>query len=193
MAITCNYVLEDINFKPSQAVDRAAAYDLKAYISTSLKATDFKAIEHAMFDLGADIYVDGKRYDRKYSDLKPSFQHSNAVVLLPGNSKSFSTGFKVSLSSDNPQATATMLICSRSGLACKHDVVVVNAPGIVDEGYPLTVEVYLANHSSNIHIFTHGARIAQAMFIETLLPQEIISDALEISSARIGGFGSTGV
>jgi dUTP pyrophosphatase len=99
----------------------------------------------------------------------------------------------VGLSTDDPNKIATMLVCPRSGLACKNSITVVNAPGIVDEHYPDWVGVGLINHGRDLHLFGHGARIAQVMYLEVCVAQERVVEELTTVGERKGGFGHTGV
>lgn len=83
-------------------------------------------------------------------------------------------------------------VCSRSGLALKHGVAVLNAPGIVDAGYQGDIGVVLINHGIEPFEVKRGERIAQ-LLIEKLPEITIISGDIQSPSDRgEGGFGSTG-
>lgn len=83
-------------------------------------------------------------------------------------------------------------VCSRSGLALKHGVAVLNAPGIVDAGYQGDVGVVLINHGVEPFEVKKGERIAQ-LLIEKLPETTIIGGEIQSPSDRgEGGFGSTG-
>lgn len=81
---------------------------------------------------------------------------------------------------------------SRSGLAWKSGVVVLNSPGTIDSGYRNEVGVILINHGSAPFTISEGDRIAQLVFC--LVPTIELSMVSELGqSARgLGGFGSTG-
>jgi dUTP pyrophosphatase len=86
---------------------------------------------------------------------------------------------------------------SRSGLAAKNQVCVLNSPGTVDSDYRGEIKVILINHGVNEFIINHGDRIAQAVVSNALTKNLIslnktdkISDTTERNS---GGFGSTGI
>ena len=83
-------------------------------------------------------------------------------------------------------------IRSRSGLASKHGVVVLNSPGTIDEDYRGEISVCLANLSDQPYKVLRGMRIAQ-MVISTY--RQVMLDVVDqlSSTARTGGFGSTGV
>lgn len=83
-------------------------------------------------------------------------------------------------------------VCSRSGLALKHGVAVLNAPGIVDAGYQGDVGVVLINHGVEPFEVKKGERIAQ-LLIEKLPEVSIVGGEIQSPSDRgEGGFGSTG-
>ena len=80
----------------------------------------------------------------------------------------------------------------RSGLALKHGVTVLNAPGTIDEDYRGEVSVLLVNLGSEPFEIRRGLRIAQLVVasVTRVLPQE----AFELTPTRrgAGGYGSTG-
>jgi dUTP pyrophosphatase len=80
----------------------------------------------------------------------------------------------------------------RSGLAAKHGVTVLNAPGTIDEGYRGEVGVILINHGSAPFEVTPGARIAQLVVQRRLEIQVVEVEALTATARGAGGFGSTG-
>ena len=84
-------------------------------------------------------------------------------------------------------------IVSRSGLAIKHGVIVLNTPGTVDAGYRGEIGVILINLSDDCFDIYQGDRIAQAALIpiERFDWKEV--DSLDESDRGYGGFGSSGV
>ena len=81
------------------------------------------------------------------------------------------------------------MVCSRSGLAAKEGVIVLNAPGIVDADYEDTIKVILFNTNSAIYNvrLPAGTRIAQLVFTYAHRQLELVKD-----EDRQGGLGSTG-
>lgn len=79
----------------------------------------------------------------------------------------------------------------RSGLAIKHGITVLNAPGTVDADYRGEVCVILINLSSENFTINPGDRIAQGVFAKYEKATWVETDKLDETS-RIGGFGSTG-
>lgn len=82
---------------------------------------------------------------------------------------------------------------SRSGLAFKHGVFVLNSPGTVDSDYRGEIKVILANYSDKDFIISKGERIAQLVLSKVYIAE--ISKASEINdtSRGAGGFGHTGL
>lgn len=198
--ISVEYVLADPSFRPQRAVDRAAALDVKAYLPdlpqsdvlASMRSTEQRFL--ARYPQGS-TYLNGKQITEDLTTelLQQIESQLRFFSLAPNETKIVNAGFKVGLSTDAPDKIAAMLVCARSGLACKHAITVVNSPGIVDEHYPDWVGVGLINHGTDLHWFSHGARIAQVMYIEACLAQESIVTELTTSGERKGGFGHTGV
>ena len=81
-------------------------------------------------------------------------------------------------------------IRSRSGLALKEGIIVLNAPGTVDNGYCGPVNVILYNCSNKLYTSNPGDRIAQ--FVVALVSHESAYDELAPIERGEGGFGSTG-
>jgi dUTP pyrophosphatase len=80
----------------------------------------------------------------------------------------------------------------RSGLAAKHGVTVLNAPGTIDADYRGEVAVLLINHGSAPFTIRRAGRIAQ-MVIAPVAQAELVSVPVLSPTARgAGGFGSTG-
>lgn len=109
------------------------------------------------------------------------------TVLEPGIAQLISTGVAVSI-----PAGYEGQIRPRSGLAAKHGITVLNAPGTVDSDYRGEIKVLLINHGQNPYRVSVGDRIAQLVISKVLTPpiEEVVS--LETSQRGSGGFGSTG-
>ena len=109
-------------------------------------------------------------------------------VLRPGERAGVRTGIAVEI----PEGQAG-LVLPRSGLARRHGISVVNAPGLIDAGYRGEVEVLLLNtdRSSSFSI-TAGDRIAQLVIVRVQTPQVVEVDELALSERGSGGFGSSG-
>jgi dUTP pyrophosphatase len=80
----------------------------------------------------------------------------------------------------------------RSGLAARHGIALLNAPGTIDPGYRGEVKVLLINHSSVDFEIQPGERIAQLVIAAYARVDCTWADTLEESGRGSGGFGSTG-
>jgi dUTP pyrophosphatase len=84
-------------------------------------------------------------------------------------------------------------VLPRSGLALRHGVTCLNAPGLIDAGYRDEIKVILVNHDPAAPFeIRRGDRIAQLVIqrVETVAWLE--TDALDETARGLGGFGSTG-
>jgi dUTP pyrophosphatase len=81
----------------------------------------------------------------------------------------------------------------RSGLAAKHGVTVLNAPGTIDSDYRGEVLVILINHGPKAVVIRRGDRIAQLIFAPVTRATLTETAAVSISTRGTSGFGSTGL
>lgn len=110
------------------------------------------------------------------------------ITLAPGERALVPTGIAIAL----PDGYVA-LVHPRSGLAIKHGVTMVNAPGTVDAGYRGELQIILINHDKSESVsFKRGDRIAQ-LVIQKVERAEFV-EVLELpgSGRGAGGFGSTG-
>lgn len=111
------------------------------------------------------------------------------VTIEPGERLLVPTGLSIAL----PSGYAAF-VHPRSGLAIKHGVSMVNAPGTVDAGYRGELQVILINHDAREPIsFKKGDRIAQLVIQRVEAAAFIEVDLLPGSERDAGGFGSTGI
>jgi dUTP pyrophosphatase len=110
------------------------------------------------------------------------------ATLAPGARAALRTGLAVEL----PPGHAG-LVLPRSGLAARHGIALVNAPGLVDAGYRGELQVLLLN-TDPAEAFTvrPGERIAQLVVVAVASPEAIEVADLGASARGAGGFGSTG-
>lgn len=81
---------------------------------------------------------------------------------------------------------------SRSGLALRHGVFVLNGPGTVDSDYRGEVGVVLANFGREAFVVRRGDRVAQLVIAEVSRAEWVESEDLRPSARQEGGFGHTG-
>ena len=82
---------------------------------------------------------------------------------------------------------------SRSGLALKHGVTVLNSPGTIDSGYRGEVGVILANFGDAPFAVAKGDKVAQLVIAPVTQPEIVESAEVDETDRGTGGFGSTGV
>jgi dUTP pyrophosphatase len=110
------------------------------------------------------------------------------VSLAPGERALVPTGVSIALPSGY-----VALVHPRSGLAIKHGVTMVNAPGTVDAGYRGELQVILINHDPKESVtFKRGDRIAQLVIQQVERAEFVEVENLPGSGRGTGGFGSTG-
>lgn len=111
------------------------------------------------------------------------------ITLNPGDRCPVPTGLAVRL----PRGTYGA-VCPRSGLAVKHGITVLNAPGIIDFDYRGEIHVVLINHGSLPFIITKGMRIGQLIVIpyDSQKYLEVGTLVDDKTKRGTGGFGSTG-
>lgn len=110
------------------------------------------------------------------------------VTLAPGERMLVPTGMAIAL----PDGYVA-LVCARSGLALRHGIGLVNAPGVVDAGYRGEIGVILVNHDPTAHVTLHrGDRIAQLVIERVERARLVEVSELPGSHRGDGGFGSTG-
>lgn len=108
-------------------------------------------------------------------------------TLAPGDRALVKTGLSIALSFGYE-----LQIRPRSGLAFKHGVTVLNAPGTVDSDYRGEVMVLLINHGNEAYTVAKGERIAQGVIQEVTQANFSVVDELEETDRGASGFGSTG-
>ena len=83
---------------------------------------------------------------------------------------------------------------SRSGLALKHGVSVLNSPGTIDSDYRGEIKVILINHSSKMFVIEPNMRIGQIVFSSVVKVQLKLGNVNVFETERSSkGFGSTGL
>ena len=134
------------------------------------------------------------------ADRLPAYAHpgdagadlhaAEAVVLEPGERATVGTGVAIAL----PDGYVAFVV-PRSGLAFKHGITIVNAPGTVDAGYRGEIKVMLLNtDASEGYDIAVGDRIAQLLIVPFVAPATRVVDELPESADGRGadGFGSSG-
>tara|TARA_Y100000022_G_scaffold60890_1_gene52234 strand:+ start:740 stop:1114 length:375 start_codon:yes stop_codon:yes gene_type:complete len=122
-----------------------------------------------MEDIGYDLYSDGEYV---IEPNKVVLVHLGIAIQLPKNIGGF--------------------VLPRSGLASKHLIAPINAPGLIDPGYTGELMVPLMNYSDETYTVSKHERVAQLVTISTgTISFEEVKN-LDDSDRSEGGFGSTG-
>ena len=132
--------------------------------------------------------INGKVTKGHDDDAAWDLHATESVVVSDGFRRVVKTGVTLELEPDE-----VALVCSRSGLAAKHGVFVLNAPGVIDAGYKGEVQVILQNLGYHSFDIREGDRIAQLLILK--LPQLAqVTERKVIAKIRgTKGLGSTGV
>ena len=112
---------------------------------------------------------------------------SGPLTLAPGARALVGTGIALAL----PEGLEGQ-VRPRSGLALKHGVTVLNAPGTIDSDYRGEIGVLLVNLGEGAFVVERGMRIAQ-LVIARIARARLVEGAVPVSERGAGGFGSTGL
>ena len=123
----------------------------------------------------------------KAGDAGADLRSTETVTIAPGQRALVKTGVKLAL----PNGYVG-LVHPRSGLAAKHGITVLNAPGTVDAGYRGEVMVTLLNTSVESFEVSRGDRIAQLLIQSVEKAQFLAVSELPESTRGETGFGSSG-
>ena len=120
-------------------------------------------------------------------DLLAAVPTDAPLILSPGQYALVPTGLAIAL----PEGFEAQ-VRPRSGLAAKHGVTVLNAPGTVDSDYRGEISVILINHGSAPFTIARGERIAQMVIAQVANAELVPVVSLAPTDRGGGGFGSTG-
>lgn len=124
-------------------------------------------------------------FDVYYS---PAVPEENIVAIEPNRTQILGTGIVMNI----PKGYHVE-VRSRSGLAAKHDVHVLNSPGTIDSDYTGEVKVIMHNSSSIASMQVNkGDRIAQVLLRKNVKTKYVMFDKSKETKRSSGGFGSTG-
>ena len=120
-------------------------------------------------------------------DLMAAVPESAPVVLAPGERRLIPTGLAIALPSGFEAQ-----VRPRSGLAARHGITVLNAPGTIDADYRGEIMVLLINLGAEPFTVTRGMRIAQLTVAPVVRADIAEVTELDPTARGAGGFGSTG-
>ncbi|HEX6767394.1 MAG TPA: dUTP diphosphatase [Polyangiaceae bacterium] len=110
------------------------------------------------------------------------------VTIPPGERRFVPTGLAVAI----PDGYEGQ-VRPRSGLALRHGIGIVNAPGTIDADYRGEIGIVLVNHGAEAFVVEPLARIAQLVFAKVSRAELVVVEALDETERGGGGYGSTGV
>ena len=120
-------------------------------------------------------------------DLLAAIPDDQPLTLSPGQRVLVPTGLVIAL-----PAGFEAQVRPRSGLAARHGVTVLNAPGTIDADYRGEIGVLLINHGPADFTIKRGERIAQMVIAPVTHAELVVATALSETERGSGGFGSTG-
>ena len=136
----------------------------------------------------ADLALPAYQTDRAAGlDLVAAVPAGAPVVIAPGERAMIPTGIAIALPPGHEGQ-----IRPRSGIALRHGVTVLNAPGTIDADYRGEIQVILVNLGAENFEITRGTRIAQMIIAPIIQAKIVESGRLDATGREGGGFGSTG-
>ena len=120
-------------------------------------------------------------------DLLAAVPENAPLVLAPGKHAMVQTGLAIAL----PEGFEAQ-VRPRSGLAARHGVTVLNAPGTIDADYRGEIQVILINHGAEPFAIRRGERIAQMVIAPVVKAELVLAVSLSTTDRGSGGYGSTG-
>ena len=120
-------------------------------------------------------------------DLRAAVPEDGPLTLAPGARAPVPTGLMLAL-----PAGYEAQVRPRSGLALRHGVTVLNAPGTIDADYRGEVTVLLVNLGEAPFVVRRGARVAQLIIVKLESVELVVREGLDETARGAGGFGSTG-
>ena len=120
-------------------------------------------------------------------DLLAAIREDAPLTLMPSHRVLVPTGLILAV----PPGYEAQ-VRPRSGLALKHGVTVLNAPGTIDADYRGEVGVLLVNHGEAPFTINRGERIAQLVIAPVTRANLVVAASLSSTGRGSGGFGSTG-
>lgn len=120
-------------------------------------------------------------------DVCAALPEAEPATLQPGQRALIPTGLAIAL----PEGFEAQ-VRPRSGLALKHGVTCLNAPGTIDADYRGELLVLLINHGEADFVVRRGERIAQLVIAPVVQARWDVVTLLPAAARGVGGFGSTG-
>lgn len=137
---------------------------------------------------GADLPLPAYQSEQAAGlDLFAAVPADTPVLIAPGKWASIPTGLVIAL----PAGTEGQ-VRPRSGLAARHGITVLNAPGTIDADYRGEIQILLVNFGPESFSITRGLRIAQLLITPVFRAKLSETEKLNETTRGAKGFGSTG-
>jgi len=120
-------------------------------------------------------------------DLLAAVSTATPLIIAPGERDLVPTGLAIAL----PEGYEAQ-VRPRSGLAARHGLTILNAPGTIDADYRGEIQVLLVNLGNAPVTITRGMRVAQLVIAPVVRAQILEVATLDKTERGSGGFGSTG-
>ena len=120
-------------------------------------------------------------------DLLAAVSTATPLIIAPGERDLVPTGLAIAL----PEGYEAQ-VRPRSGLAARHGLTILNAPGTIDGDYRGEIQVLLVNLGNAPVTITRGMRVAQLVVAPVVRAQILEVATLDKTERGSGGFGSTG-
>jgi dUTP pyrophosphatase len=159
-----------------------------AYVDAARSAKGEHVIEEVLIQLRSETAMlpqyqtDGAAGMDMHADIPAP------VIIEPGERFVVNCGFAIQL-----PAHLEAQVRSRSGLAVKYGVIVLNAPGTIDSDYRGSIGAILYNTGTEPFTVNPGDRVAQLVICPIVHSVFKVVKALDASARNAGGFGSTGI
>lgn len=164
-------IIKESNFEPKILIEKEA-YDLPMPHYQTKGSSGMDLYAHLTEE---HFYIEGGKKVNK------------AIKIYPQNSFLVPTGVRISI----PEGFEGQ-VRSRSGLALKNKISVLNSPGTIDSDYTGEIKVILYNHGDEAFVIKRGNRIAQLVFSPIVKFKFKLVESLNETERGSGGFGSTG-
>jgi dUTP pyrophosphatase len=188
-------ILDDLRDKLSQAISNEGGYTIKDFEDEANKLNN--DIDISNIKINVDFKNVSNNEDPKYShemdsgfDLRANI--TEPIIIEQFGRKLIPTGLFFNL----PYGFE-LQVRSRSGLALKNGIFVLNSPGTVDNYYTNEIGIILCNLGEQPFIVNHGDRIAQGVisniFSTNIIRLNKVNEIVDNQHRSTNGFGSTGV
>ena len=189
--------------------------DIKTETSKEISNLDVSSVSERLYELGCSVDQElfdtvevimepidqiqfyklpekGSKYaagfDIYWSNVNKDLNHDGSVTITPGETLIFGTNLKIMIPIDN----FYLDICSRSGMAIKKNLVVVNAPARIDSDYRGELLVGIKNISNNTITIEPQSRIAQCTLHRETNTSFILGTVVDNTDRGDGGLGHSG-